>query len=100
MTKRRDFIKNSLMGTAGVAIGVNFDAKSYRSIIGANERLNVAIVGIRGQGTAHINNWCDIKKSHNVRVKTLCDVDEQFFPEKSKIVVDKTGEKPVTEWDM
>jgi predicted dehydrogenase len=101
MTQRREFIKNTLIGTAGVAIGgVNFDAKSYRSIIGANERLNVAIIGIRGQGTAHINNWCDLKTSHNLRVKTLCDVDEQFFPEKSKIVVDKTGEKPVTEWDM
>ncbi|HUQ65458.1 MAG TPA: Gfo/Idh/MocA family oxidoreductase [Flavitalea sp.] len=101
MSERRDFIKKSILGTAGIAIGgMNLNAKSYRSIIGANERINVAVVGIRGQGTAHIHNWCDIKQSHNVRLKTLCDTDEQYFAEKSKIVVDKTGDTPLTEWDM
>jgi len=101
MSQRRDFIKKSLLGTAGIAIGgMNLNAKSYRSIVGANERINVAVIGIRGQGTAHIHNWCDIKDSQNVRLKTLCDTDEQYFAEKGKIVVDKTGVKPVTEWDM
>jgi predicted dehydrogenase len=101
MTQRRDFIKNSVLGSAGVAFsGLKFDAKSYRSIIGANDRLNVAVVGIRGQGTAHIENWCGIKDSHNVKLKTLCDTDEQYFAEKSKIVQDKTGVTPVTEWDL
>ena len=101
MLQRRDFIKKSVLGTAGIAIGgMSLHAKSYRSILGANERINVAVIGIRGQGTAHINNWCDIKDSQNVRLKTLCDTDEQFFAERSKTVVDKTGVKPVTEWDM
>src|SRR5215212_864559 len=101
MSQRREFIKNGLLGSAAVAIGgMKLNAKSYRAIIGANERINVAVVGIRGQGTAHIHNWCDIKESQNVRLKTLCDTDEQYFAEKSKIVVDKTGDKPVTEWDM
>src|SRR5688572_32960684 len=101
MSKRRDFIKKSLLGTAGLAIGgMNLNARTYRSIIGANERINVAVIGIRGQGTAHIHNWCDIKESQNVRLKTLCDTDEQFFAERAKIVTDKTGVKPVTEWDM
>jgi predicted dehydrogenase len=101
MSKRREFIKTGLLGTAGVAIGgMNLNARTYRSIVGANERINVAVVGIRGQGTAHIHNWCDIKDSQNVRLKTLCDTDEQYYPEKSKIVIDKTGVTPVTEWDM
>ena len=101
MSKRREFIKTGLLGTAGVAIGgMTLSAKSYRSIRGANDRINVAVIGIRGQGTAHIHNWCDIKDSQNVRLKTLCDTDEQYFPEKSKIVIDKTGVTPVTEWDM
>ena len=51
MTKRRDFIKKSVLGTAGIAIGgMGFSAKSYASIIGANERINIAVIGIRGQG--------------------------------------------------
>ena len=101
MTKRREFIKNTVMGTAGVAIGgLGFSAKSYGSIIGANDRINVAVIGIRGQGKTHINRWCDLKDSRNVRLLTLCDTDEQYFAPMSKVVVDKAGNKPKTEWDM
>ncbi len=101
MTQRRDFIKKSLIGGTGLAIGgIGFSAKSYASIMGSNDRINVAVIGIRGRGVSHINAWCDLKDSHNVRLKTLCDVDEQFFDPRSKTVLDKTGVKPLTEWDM
>ncbi len=30
----------------------------------------------------------------------LCDVDEQFFAQKVKTVQDRTGLKPLTEWDI
>lgn len=101
MTQRRDFIKKSLIGGAGIAIGgMGFSAKSYGSILGANDRINVAVIGIRGRGVSHIDAWCNMKDSHNVRIKTLCDTDEQFFDPRSKTVLDKTGSKPSTEWDM
>src|SRR5450759_3054465 len=101
MTKRREFIKKSVLGSAGIAIGgMGLSSKTYDSIIGANDRINLAQIGTRNQGTVHINNWCDLKDSHNVVIKTLCDADEQLFESKSKIVVDKTGTKPLTEWDM
>ncbi|MBA7526375.1 Inositol 2-dehydrogenase/D-chiro-inositol 3-dehydrogenase [subsurface metagenome] len=101
MTKRRDFIKKSVLGTAGLTVGgMGFSSKSYASIIGSNERINIAVVGIRGQGRGHIDKWCALKDNRNVRLKTICDVDEQFFSERSKTVFDKTGEKPLTEWDM
>lgn len=101
MTERRDFIKKSLLGGAGIAVaGMSLSAKSYGSILGANERINIAVIGIKGQGGNHINQWCNLKDNRNVRLKTLCDVDESTFAAKSKVVVDKTGEKPLTEWDM
>ena len=101
MTKRREFIKKSALGTAGIAIGgIGFSSKSYNSIIGSNERINVAVIGCRNQGTVHINNWCNIKESHNVQITTLCDTDENLWAQKSKIVEDKTGIKPKTEWDL
>ncbi len=101
MTKRRDFIKKSILGTAGIAIGgMGFSARSYRSIVGSNERINLAVIGIRGQGGTHINSWCTLKDNWNIHLKTICDVDEQYFDEKSKIVMEKTGIKPVVEWDM
>ena len=65
MTERRDFIKKSIMGAAGAAIG--FSAKSYASIMGANDRINMAVIGIRNQGSVHIDSWCKHKDSHNVR---------------------------------
>ena len=47
-TTRRDFIKTGTIGTAGIAIGgMGFSAKSYAAISGANERINVAVIGIR-----------------------------------------------------
>ncbi|MCG6191010.1 Gfo/Idh/MocA family protein [Maribellus maritimus] len=101
MAKRRDFIKKSAIGAAGIAIGgMGFSAKSYASIIGANDRITMAVIGIRGRGTSHIEAWCKLKDSHNVRLKTLCDVDEQFWGPRAKLVVDNGGEKPITEWDM
>ncbi len=101
MTNRRNFIKKTAMGTAAITIGgMGFSAKSYGSIQGANDRINVAVIGIRGQGGGHINSYCGLKDSKNVRVRTLCDVDEQYFAAKSKVVLDKTGETPKTEWDM
>ncbi len=101
MTKRRDFIKKSIIGTAGITIGgMNLNSKSYASVIGANERINVAVIGIRSQGRAHINRYCALKNNQNVKLKTLCDTDEQFFDERAKIVIDETGVQPSFEWDM
>ena len=98
MTKRRDFIKKSVLGTAGIAIGgLGFSSKSYTSIIGANDRVNLAVIGIRGRGNSHIESYCSLKDSHNVRLITLCDADEHFFAERSKTVFDTTGVKPSTE---
>ena len=51
LMERREFIKKSAVGTAGIAIGgLGFTARSYSSIIGANERINLAVIGIRNQG--------------------------------------------------
>jgi predicted dehydrogenase len=101
MTVRREFIKKSILGTAGIALaGMSMSAKSYASIVGANDRINMAVIGIRGQGSNHIDQWCALKDNRNVRLKTLCDVDEQYYAPKSKVVVDKTGVTPTTKWDM
>ncbi|WP_132053317.1 Gfo/Idh/MocA family protein [Pseudocnuella soli] len=46
MSSRRDFIKKTAKATAGVYIGtMGFSAKSYARILGANDRVNVGVVG-------------------------------------------------------
>jgi predicted dehydrogenase len=101
MTNRRDFIKKSAVGTAAITLGgMQLSAKSYNSVVGANERLNLAVIGIRGQGGTHISSFLGMRDSKNVRIKTLCDADEATFANRVKQVKDRTGETPVTEWDM
>lgn len=101
MTNRRDFVKKNVLGTTAIVIGgMGFSSKSYASIIGANERINLAVIGIRNQGTVHINNYCGLKDSHNVVIKTICDTDELLYEPALKIISQKTGVKPSTEWDM
>ena len=101
MTQRRDFIKTSLVGTTGIAIGgLGFSAKSYGSIMGANERITMAVIGIRGQGGSHIKNWCSWKENGNVFLKTICDGDELTFADRPKFIEEAMGKKLATEWDM
>lgn len=101
MTKRREFIRKSVIGTAGIAIGgMGFSAKSYASIIGSNNRINLAVIGLRSRGQSHIRAWCELSGSQNVSLKTLCDTDEQFFGPRSKLVLDSGLGQPSTEWDM
>ena len=58
MTHRRDFIKKSVLGTAGITMGaMGFSAKSYASIMGANDRFRMAICGLNGRGKSHINGF-------------------------------------------
>ena len=101
MTKRRDFIRKSVLGGAGIAIGgVGFSARSYKSIQGSNDRIMVAVIGIHGQGVTHINSFLGLRDSKNVRIKTICDVDEAFYSDRIKTIQSRSGESPQTAWDM
>src|SRR5690554_460169 len=99
MTNRREFIQKTLAGTAGLAVaGLGMSAKSYASVIGANDRVNVAVIGINGMGQNHIEGYSSIK---NARVAALCDVDSNLFaPRIKKHFTDKGLAKPKTYRDM
>ena len=72
-------------------------AKSYSRILGANDRLNIAVVGVRSRGAAHIASLsvCD-----NVRISHLCDVDQRFLDKAANTVQERFGESPVKERDI
>lgn len=80
MTKRRDFIKKSVLGTAGISIGaMGFSRKSYARIIGANERFRVAVCGVNGRGKSHISGFDELD---NVEVAYLVDPDSKVLEER------------------
>jgi len=95
---RRSFFSQTALTTAGAALaGAVLPAQNTRKIIGANDRINVAVIGIRGQGSGHIGGFSRIP---NVRVKTLCDIDENLFAQRAKGLQNQFNYQPVTEWDM
>ena len=98
---RRDTLKKLALGAAGVTVGgMGLTAKSYANIVGANERINMCVIGVRGQGHGHLRRWAGMANDNNVRVRTICDVDENLFAERIKTVTDLQGDVPGTEVDM
>lgn len=74
-TNRRNFIKKATAGAAGVALtgGLKgMSAKSYSRIIGANDRIHVAIQGLGRRLGGYIDPIIDPK--NNVELLYLCDV--------------------------
>src|SRR5439155_26691824 len=54
MVTRREFLDAMAVGAAGLAVGTT--AKSYVRIVGAKDRLNVAVIGLNGRGYAHLSS--------------------------------------------
>jgi len=98
---RRSTLKKLAAGTAGITIGgLGFSAKSYAKIKGANDRLNLCVIGTKGQGFGHIRRWAGMAEAQNVLLKTICDVDENLFAERVQATQELQGEAPGTEVDM
>jgi predicted dehydrogenase len=70
---RRDFLKKSALGAAGFTIaGMGMSSSSYARIIGANDRLNIGIIGLGRRLVAYYEPIA--MKSSNVQLLYLCDV--------------------------
>ena len=80
MNNRRDFIKKTAVSSAGLSIGTaafGFSAQSYRNIIGANDRIHLAAIGLNGRGNSMVGT---IAKQKNAEVSVVCDVDYRTMP--------------------
>lgn len=88
---RRTFIKTIAAGTAGAGLGIGLSAASYGRILGANDRVRVGVVGIRGMGFGHIRAYAELD---NVDVAALCDVDQNLFAEREAWLDEHGHPKP------
>lgn len=86
---RRDFMKKAGLGSAGLAFAMN--AKSYASIIGANDRVRIAAVGVNGRGNAMAKNFAS---QQNCEVAYISDVDSDAMAKTIAGVAEKAGKKP------
>jgi predicted dehydrogenase len=92
-TSRREFVRKAALGAglAGVA------PASARPQAGANDTVNIGVVGFRGRGRAHYRTFAAIP---GVRVAYLCDADERLFPRAVAEVEEIGGYRPKTEHDI
>jgi predicted dehydrogenase len=87
-TSRRDFIKQATVAGMGIAVGgLGFSAKSYAHIVGANERINMAVMGTNGRGEGMSQIFQSIKDAN---VIYICDVEEKALA-KGLAAVKKAG---------
>ena len=80
---RRDFTTRVGAAAAGIVVGGELlggrvqAASAAGRILGANDKVVVSQIGIRGQGNSLKRGFAQLK---NVEIKTLCDIDENLAP--------------------
>ncbi len=74
---RREFLKSSARTSAGLAAlsGITLITEPER-VFGANDRVQVAVIGLHGQGWSHVQQYAKIPTA---QVAAVCDVDENVL---------------------
>ena len=95
---RRNFIKKTTLGTASLATAtLSSNFVLGREILGANERINCAVVGVRSRGKAHA---AAINLQENAKILYSCDVDDVILEEHNKWCQKNLGYVPKVEKDF
>ena len=96
MVTRREFLDTLAVGAAGLAISST--AKSYGQIMGANERLNFAVIGLNGRAYAHLSS---LKANQDTaHISCVCDVDSNILAKFAAATSKMMGYDPATEKDF
>jgi predicted dehydrogenase len=87
---RRQFIQKTTLSTAGLAMGIS--AKSYTNILGANDRINVGIIGFsnRARG-ALIPAFLKHSDKQNFRIVGVSDIWNRRREEGAAYIKEKSG---------
>lgn len=98
---RREFLKGSALLAASAATAglepVTHALEQNPAPGGANERINIAVIGVRGRGLDHIRGLAD---RHNCRVTHICDVDTAVTQQASDLIRERQGAAPTFVQDM
>jgi hypothetical protein len=96
LISRREFLDIFAAGAAGLALGAT--ARSYGQILGSNDRLNFAIMGLRWRGYAHLSALMANKDA--ARVSHVCDVDSKILAKFAGIAEHELGYAPASDKDF
>jgi predicted dehydrogenase len=100
---RREFVNSSAVAAALAAAGSVVDplpageeTKAARKG-SANDRLRVAVIGVRGRGMNHVDGFAG---KHNCEIAVICDCDEKVIGRAMTTSEDKQGKAPRYEKDL
>ena len=93
MITRRDFLAT---GTAALASATT--ARSYAQILGANDRVNFAIIGLNSRAYAHLSALKANRK--DAKITHVCDVESNILQKFAGAVQKEVDEKPATDKDF
>jgi len=96
MITRREFLDALAVGATGLALGST--AKSYAQILGSNDRLNFAIIGLNGRAYAHLSALKANKTA--ARISHVCDVDSNILQKFADSVRQEMGETAQADKDF
>jgi len=96
MITRREFLDSLAVGAAGLAVGTA--ARSYERILGSNDRLNFAVIGLNGRAYAHLAALKANKSA--ARISHVCDVDNNILKKFAERTQHEMGEAPATDKDF
>jgi predicted dehydrogenase len=96
MVTRREFLDTLAVGAAGLAIGSS--AKSYGQILGANDRLNFAVIGLHSRAYAHLSALKANQK--DAHIAHVCDVDTNTMAKFAASVEKEMGYAPGSNQDF
>jgi len=94
MLNRRSFVVNAVATTAAASL----TARSYASILGANDRVHFAIAGLNGRGNAHLSALRANQKDG--RLTHVADVDTVILDRFAAKAATVLGEPPTRVQDF
>lgn len=98
MGTRRDFIKKTGLGGTSLALGgVLMPNTGFSNILGANDTLQVAVIGVRSRAKGLIAGIKNYTKAH---IKYNCDVDDTILDTHNAWCEKEIGYVPKTEKDF
>ena len=66
-------------------------------MMGANDKVNVAVVGVGGRGSGHVREYLGIPNAH---IGALCDVNTAATERNEQVVVKSQADKPKIYQDL
>jgi predicted dehydrogenase len=96
LVTRREFLDTLAVGAAGIALGST--AKSYGQILGANDRVNFAVIGLNSRAYAHLASLKANKDT--ARISHVCDVDSTILKKFADRTEQEMGTAPAADKDF